>query len=194
MRKSVKQFRRLCQPETQSHISANTSNPDYSSINYLSSAKNDTADPTGHYDDSHHISTDSEDENVVCDISIQVDKPQLCQAKQAHELVPRKRDASLVKNFLTTSDAPHLDNKALIQKLDEAAKLVDLYISFIFAEQIMEPVLGAVRSWIRKNTPLIVNDQKSKSPNVYYGFAKNSTDFLLKKRDNSFATMNHRTN
>ena len=65
-----------------------------------------------------------------------------------------KTDASLVKKFLTTSDAPHLDTKALIQKLDEGAKTVDLDVSTILAEQRKDPILGAVRSWIRKNTPL----------------------------------------
>ena len=112
----------------------------------------DTADPTSHCDDSCHISTDSEDGNIVCDISIQADKPQVCQAKQAHELVLGKTNASLAKKFLTISDAPHLDTKALIQNLDEVAKTVDLDISTILAEQMKDPVLGTVRSWIRKKT------------------------------------------
>ena len=64
-----------------------------------------------------------------------------------------KTDASLVMKFLTTSEAPHLDTKALIQTLDEVVKTVDLDVSTILAEQIKDPVLGAVRSWIRKNTP-----------------------------------------
>ena len=63
-----------------------------------------------------------------------------------------KTDASLVKEFLTTSDAPHLYTKALIQKLDEVAKTVDLDVSTILAEQIKDPVLSTVHSWIRKNT------------------------------------------
>ena len=76
-----------------------------------------------------------------------------CQAKQAHELVLGKTDASLVKQFLTTSDAPHLDTNALIQKLDEVLNTVDLDVSTIIAEKIKDPVLGTVRSWIRENTP-----------------------------------------
>ena len=110
-------------------------------------------DSTSPGDDPHHVSTDSEADNFVCDISVQADKARLCPAKQAHDLVLEKTDASLVKNFLTTSDAPDLDTKALIQKLDEDAKTVDLDVSTILAEQVKDPVLGTVRSWIRKNTP-----------------------------------------
>ena len=63
-----------------------------------------------------------------------------------------KNAASLVKEFLTTLDAPHLDTKALIQKLDEVAKTVDFDISTILTEQTKDPVLVTVRSWIRENT------------------------------------------
>ena len=110
----------------ESNASVNTSNTEYSSINSLSPSKVDTADSTNPGDDSHHVSTDSEDGNIVCDISIQADQARICQAKQAHDLVLGKTDASLVKNILTTCDAPHIDTKALIQKLDEVAKTVDL--------------------------------------------------------------------
>ena len=64
-----------------------------------------------------------------------------------------KTDASVVKKILSTSDAPHLDTKALIQKVDEVAKTVDLNVLTILEEQMKDPVLGIVRSWIRKNTP-----------------------------------------
>ena len=119
------------------------------------------ADPTSHCDDSRYISTDSEDDNIVCDISIQADKPRLYQVKQAHELVIRKTDASLATKFLTISDAPHLDTKALIKKLDDSAKPVDLDVSTILAEQMEDPVVGTVRSWIRKNTTFDI-----KSPEI----------------------------
>ena len=48
------------------------------------------------------------------DISIQADKPRLCQANQADEPVLGKTDASLARELLTISGAPHLDTKALI--------------------------------------------------------------------------------
>ena len=122
----INQFRRICGPETQSSVSVSASKTDYSSINFLSPSEDDTADSTSSGDDPYHTSTDS----------------------------ARKKDASLVRKFLTTSDAPHLNTKALIQKLDEVAKAVDLDVSNILKDQMKDPVLGTVRSWIRKNTPL----------------------------------------
>ena len=64
-----------------------------------------------------------------------------------------KTEASLAKKRLTASNAPLLNTKALIQKLDEVAKTVDLDVSTILEEQMKDPELGTVRSWIRKNTP-----------------------------------------
>ena len=61
-----------------------------------------------------------------------------------------KKDASLAKKPLTDKEAPHLDTKSLIAKLDVVAKTVDLDVSTILAEQSKYPVLGTVRSWIRK--------------------------------------------
>ena len=99
-----------------------------------------------------------------------------------------KTDAPLVKKFLTTSDAPYLDTKALIQKLDEVAKTVDLDVSTILEEQLKEPVLGSVK------TPLpIINHQRYNSLKVSYDIAKNSTDFLSKKKGSSFAILNRQT-
>ena len=94
-------------------------------------------------------------------MSIQADQGRLCQAKQAHDLVLGRTDASLAKKSLMASDAPHLNTKALIQKLDEVAKTVDFDVSTILEEQMKDPVLGTVRSWIRKNAP-----PDSKSPEV----------------------------
>ena len=126
MGKFINQFRRICGPETQSNASVNTSNTEYSSINSLSPFEDDATDSTSPNDDSHHISTDSEYDNIVCDISIQADQARVCQAKQAHDLVLGKTDASLTKKCLTASDALHVNTKSLIQKLDEVAKTVDL--------------------------------------------------------------------
>ena len=154
MGRFINQFRRICGRETQSSVSANASDTDYSSINFLSPSKEDTADSTTRPgDNSHHISTDSEDDNIICDISTNADQARLCQAKQAHDLVLGKTDASVVKKFITTSDAPHLDTKALIQELDEVVKTVDLDVSTILTVQMKDPVIGTVRSWIRKNIP-----------------------------------------
>ena len=153
MGKFINQLRRICGPETQSSTSVNASNTEYSSINSFSPSEDDVEDPTSPGDDSHHLSTDSEDDNIVCDISTQADQARLRQAKQAHDLVLGKTDASLAKKCLTASDAPHLITKALIQKLDKVAKTVDLDVLTILEEQIKDPVFGTVRSWIPKNTP-----------------------------------------
>ena len=53
-------------------------------------------------------------------------------------------DASLAKKPLTVTEAPHLDTKSLMAKLDDFAKTVDLDVSTILAEQIKGPVLGTV--------------------------------------------------
>ena len=153
MGKIINQFRRICGSETPSNASVNPSNAEYSSINSLSPSEDDTADSTSFGNDSHHLGTNSEDDNIVCDISIQADQARLCQAKHAHDLVLGKSDASLGKKCLTGSDAPHLKTKALIQKLDEVVKTVDLDVPTFLEEQMKDPVLGTARSWIRKNTP-----------------------------------------
>ena len=72
-----------------------------------------------------------------------------------------KTNASLIKKFLSNSDAPHLKSKALIQKLDEVAKTVDLDVSTTLAEQMKDPVFGTVRPWNRKDTP-----PDTKSPEI----------------------------
>ena len=159
--KFINQLRRICGPETQSSASVTASNMDYSSINSLSPSEDGAADSTSPGDDSNHVSIDPEDDIVVCDISLQDDQARLCQAKQAHDSVLGKTDASLVKKSLSTSDAPHLNTKALIQKLDEVAKTVDLNVSTILEEQMKDPVLSTVRSCIQKNSP-----PDTKSPEI----------------------------
>ena len=193
MRRFINQFGRKCGPETQISVSANASTTDYSSINSPSSAEDNEASQDSPCNDSFDISTDSEDDNIVCDISIHADKARLCQAKQTHDLVLGKTDPLLVKKFLTTSDAPHLDTKALIQKLDEVAKTVDIDVSTILAEQMKDSVLLTVRSWIRKNIPPDTKSPDIQQSKVFYDIVKNSIDSLLMKKDSFFAIMNRKT-
>ena len=63
MGKFINQFTQTCGPETQSNVSVNTSNTEYSSVNSLSPSEDDTADSISPGDDSHHLSTDPEDDN-----------------------------------------------------------------------------------------------------------------------------------
>ena len=187
MGKFINQFRQICGSETPSNASVNPSNAEYSP------SEDDTADSTSLGNDSHYLGTYSEDDNILCDISIQADQARFCQAKQTHDTMFGKTDASLAKKCLAASDAPHLNTKALIQKLDEVAKTVDLDVSTILEEQMKDPALGTVRSSMRKTLLLILNHQKYNSLKVSYVIAKNSADFLSKKKDSSFAITNRQT-
>ena len=148
---TINQFRRLCLPSTQSSSSVEESEPTYSSINSLDTNEDDDALAESHDADDNPFIDDDED-NFICEINTHADRYRLCKAKAAHDAVLGKIDASLAKKPLTTTDAPHLDTKALIAKLDEVAKTIDLDVSTILAEQIKDPVLGTVTSWIGKGT------------------------------------------
>ena len=100
--------------------------------------------------DKPHEQATVDEEDQIFGININTDHYRLCKAKLAQDTVLVKFDTSLTKNALTATEAPHLDTKALIAKLDEVSKKVDLDVSTILAEQIKDPVLGTVRSWIRK--------------------------------------------
>ena len=147
--RTINQFRRLCLPPTQSLNSVEDSEPTYSSINSLNTSEDDYAlEET--YDNESDAAADDDEDNLVCEVNTHADHYRLCKAKAAHDAVLGKVDASLAKKPLTVNEAPHLDTKSLIAKLDDVAKTVDLDISTILAEQIKDPVLGTVRSWIRK--------------------------------------------
>ena len=88
--------------------------------------------------------------NLICEINTHADHYRLCEAKAAHNGVLGKIDASLAKKTLTATEAPHLDTKPLIAKLDDVAKKFELDLSTILAEQIKDSVLGKVRSGFRK--------------------------------------------
>ena len=62
-------------------------------------------------------------------------------AKVAHDTVLEKIHASVVKMTLTAIMAPHVETGALITKLYEFAKTIDLGVSTILAEQIKYPIL-----------------------------------------------------
>ena len=162
--KTINQFRRLCLPLTQSLSSAEGSDPTYSSIDWLNTIEYDyaLADP---HDNDDNLSIDDDEDNFVCEVYTHANRYRLCKAKAAHDAVLGKIDASLTKKPLTATEAPQLDTKSLIAKLDEVAKTIDLDVSTKLAEQIKDPVLGTVRSWIRKGTlpePTDLEIQQSK--------------------------------
>ena len=97
----------------------------------------------------HEQATVDEGDQIF-EVNINTDHYRLCKAKLAYDPSLGKFDTSLTKKALTATEAPHLDTKALIAKLDEVYKVIDFDVSTILAEQIKDPVLGVVRSWIRK--------------------------------------------
>ena len=115
--------------------------PTYSSIDSLSTNKGDDVldEPS---DDADAIINDDED-NLICEINLNADNYCLWNA------VLGKIDVLLAKKTLTATEAKHLDSKSLIAKQDDVAKTVDLDVSTILFEQIKDPVLGTVRSWLR---------------------------------------------
>ena len=158
--RTINQFRRLCLPSTQSLSSVEDSEPTYSSIKSMNTNEDDNAFGET-YDNEDDAATDDDEDNIICEINTHADHYRLCKAKAAHDAVLGKIDASLAKKPLTTNEAPHLDTKSSIAKLDDVAKTVDLDVSTILAEQIKDPVLGTVRSWLRKGI-----SPKAESPDI----------------------------
>ena len=113
------------------------------------------------YDNENDAATDDDEDNLICEINTHVDHSRICKTKAAHDAVLGKKDASLTKKPQTANEAPPLDTKSLIAKLDDVAKTVDLDVSTILAEQINGPVLGIVHSWLRKGI-----SPEAKSPNI----------------------------
>ena len=163
MARTINQFRRLCLPSTQSLSSVENSEHTYSSINSLNTNEED--DVLDELPDAVDAITDDDEDDLLCEINTYADHYRFCKAKAAHDAVFGKIDASLAKKPLTAHEAPHLDTKSLIAKVDEVAKTIDLDVSTILAEQIKDPILGTVRSWSEKefhpNLKLpIFNNQK----------------------------------
>ena len=130
--RTINQFRRLRLPSTQSLSSVEQYEPTYSSINSLNTKEDDNAfDKT--QDDEDDAITDDDEDNLICEINTHADHYRLCKAKAVHDAVLGKIDASLAKKPLTTNEAPHLETKSLIAKLDEVAKTIDLDVSTILA-------------------------------------------------------------
>ena len=153
--RTINQFRRLCLTLTQSLSSVKSSGPTYSSINSLNTNEDD--DALDDDDDDDDAITDDDEDNLICEKNTHADHYRLCKAKTADDPVLRENDATLAKKTLTTAE----ETEYLIAKLDNVAKTVDLDVSTILAEQRKDPVLGTVRSWIRKGISL-----KPKAPEI----------------------------
>ena len=152
MGKTINQFRRLCFPLSYSPVLHDTSDPIYSSVSSLDTeeAECETLNVVTVPTDRKEGDEEQDEDDHIFRVDPNIDHYRLCKAKTAHDSVLGKIDASLAKKPLTSTEAPHLDTKVLISKLDEVAKIVDLNVPTILAEQVKDPVLGTVRSWIRK--------------------------------------------
>ena len=171
--RTISQFRRLCLPSTQSSSSVEDSELTYGSINSLNTSEDDnTFEET--YDNEGDAAVVDDEDNVICEMNTHANPYRLCKAKAAHDAVFGKIDASLAKKPLTANEVPHLDTKSLIAKLDDVAKTVDLDVSTILAEQIKDPVLGTVRSWIRRG---ISPDPKTPEIQQSKGLLRNCQEF-----------------
>ena len=138
------------------------SEPTYSSINSLNTNEDDEA--LDELPDDADAITDDDEDNLICEINLNADNYRLCKAKAAHDAVLGKIDASLVKKTLTAVEAPHLDIKALLTKLDDVPKTFDLDVSTILAKQTKDPVFGTVRSRLRKRSRPEVNSPEIQQP------------------------------
>ena len=146
--RTINQFRRLCLPSTQSLSSVEDSGATYRSINSLNTNEDD--DTLVELRDDVDAITDDDEDNAICEMNLIADNYRLCKTKAIHYAVLGKIDASLAKNTLTATEAPHFDTKSLVAKPDNVAKTVDVDVFTILAEQIKDPVDGLVRSWILK--------------------------------------------
>ena len=90
--------------------------------------------------------TDDHEDNVICEKNTHADRHRLCKANAAQGAVLGKTGVSLAKKLLTATEAPRLDTKSLIAKLDDVAKTIDFDVSTVLTEQIKDPDLGTVRS------------------------------------------------
>ena len=148
--RTINQFRRLCLPSEQCLSSVEDSEP-----------TNDDDDALDELPDDADAITDDNEDNVICEIILNADNYRLCKANAAHGAVLGNIDASLFEKTLTAVEVPHLDTKSLISKLEDVAKTVDLDVSTILAEEIKDPILGLVRSWLREGI-----SPEAKSPEV----------------------------
>ena len=157
--RTINQCRRSCFSSTQSLNLVEDCEPTYNSINSLSTNESgDVLDEPSN--DADPIINDDE-YNLIGGINLNADNCRLFKAKEAHDDMLAKIDAYLLKKTLTDMEAPHLDTKSSIAKLDDVAETIDLQVSTILAKQTKNPVLGTVRSWVRKGTSL-----EPKSPKI----------------------------
>ena len=154
MGRTINQFRRLCQPGSPVSLSSPESSTGTSSS--ISVIEMDGTEEPGRSSCAERVlqeecDIDEDEDDYICEINAN-DHYRLCKARAAHDLVISNPDTLLAKKTLSAAAAPHLRTQDLITKLDDVAKVVDRDVPTIVQEQLKDPVLKIVRSWIEKKT------------------------------------------
>ena len=150
MGRTINQFRWLYRPGSPISLSASESSTGtYSSISVIETDQTEEPGPSSYAERVAHEDCDIEaDEDAyVCAINANCHY-RLCKARAAHDSVLGEPDTFFVRKTLSATAALHFRTQDLITKQDDVAKLVDLDVPTILQEQLKDPVLSIVRSWI----------------------------------------------
>ena len=153
MGRTINQFRRLCRPGSPVSLSPTESSiGTYSSISVIETDGTEEAEPPSYAERVVHADCDIEEDedDYVCEINDN-DHYRKCMAREAHESLISDPNTLLVKKTLSATAAPHLKTQDLITKLNDVAKVLNLDVPTILQEQLRDPVLSIVRSWIQGN-------------------------------------------
>ena len=154
MGRTINQFRLLCRPGSPVSLSSSqNSSATYSSISGIETDGTEEPDSSSYVERAVHedCDIDKDEDDYVCEINAN-DHYRLCKARAAHDLIISDSDTLLAKRTLSAATAPHLRTQDFITKLDDVAKVVDFDVPTILQEQLKDPVLSIVRSWIERNT------------------------------------------
>ena len=153
MGRTINQFRWLCRPGCPISLSpSEISSGTYSSISVI---ETDGIEEPGSSSFVERVvpedcDFDKDEDDYVSEINAN-DHYRLCKARAANELVISDPDTLLAKKTLAVAAAPRLRTQDLITKLDDVAKVVHLDVPTILQEQVKDPVLSIVRTWIEGN-------------------------------------------
>ena len=153
MGRTINQFPRLCRPRSPVSLSpSESSTGTYSSISAIGTDGVEEPGSSSYVERvvPEECDIDKDEDDYVCEINAN-NHYRLCKARAAHDLVISDPDTLLAKKTLSAATAPHLRTQDLITKLDDVAKVVDLDVPTILQEQLKDPVLSIVSSWIEGN-------------------------------------------
>ena len=149
---TINQFRRLCRPGSPVSLSsAESSTVTYSSSSVIET--DGTEEPGSSYAE-RVVNGDCDFDEVEDDYVWEINAKEYyrqCKVREAHDLVISDSDTLLAKKTLSAAAAPHLRTQDLITKLDDVAISVDLDVPTILQEQLKDPVLSIVGSWIERS-------------------------------------------